>query len=346
VARAIAKEVQVRLTPKEQVQLARSCQVDPKAYEAYLKGRYHWKKRTLEGLTKSAEYFQRAIERDPSYAAAYAGLADSASRLGFWEDVAPEEGCARAKVAALKAIEIDNTLAEAHAALWYASLHYDFNVRTAEQAAQRALELDANNGFAVQGLACCLMVRGRAEEAAAEALRAAQLEPLNMALQWTAAGSHYLARQYDTAIDLSLRILELDSKFAPPSHWVLGLSYVQKRIYEQAADEMEAAVQISEGSPFYVGALGHVYAVAGRKEDALKVVSELEDLSTRRHVSPFWAGMIYSALCQKNEAFQCLERALEERAPWIAYLKVFPWFDDLRSDARFYKMLQRMNIPI
>ena len=116
--------------------------------------------------------------------------------------------------------------------------------------------------------------------------------------------------------------------------------------HEQAADEMEAAVEISEGSPFYVGALGHVYAVAGRKEDALRIVSELEDLSIRRHVSPFWGGMIYSALCQKNEAFQCLERALEEHAPWIAYLKVLPWFDDLRSDARFYKMLQRMNIPI
>jgi TolB-like protein len=227
VARAIANEIQVKLTPEEQMQLRRTRQVNAQAYEAYLKGRYHWNKRDLEGLTKGAEYFQKAIDSDPTYAAAYAGLADSASRLGFWADVAPAEGCARGKAAALKAIEMDNTLAEAYAALWYSSLHYDFDVRAAEEAAQRAIELGPNNAFAVQGRECCLMVRGRAEEAAAEGLRAVQLEPLSLALQWTAGMAHYFSRQYDKAIALSEKILELDPRFAP-SHYTLGLVFVQK----------------------------------------------------------------------------------------------------------------------
>jgi TolB-like protein/Flp pilus assembly protein TadD len=286
VACAIAKEVQVKLTPHEQLQLARSRQVDPKAYEAYLKGRHHWNKRNLEGLTRGAEYFQKAIESDPTYAAAYAGLADSASRLGFWADVPPAEGCARGKAAALKAIEMDNTLAEAYAALWYASLHYDFDVRAAEEAAQRAMELDPYNAFAVQGRECCLMVRGRAEEAATEGLRAMQLEPLSLVLQWTASISLYFARQYDESIALSEKILELDPQFAP-SRFALGLAFAQKPMHERAVSEMELAVQISQRGPLYLGYLGHIYGATGRKEDAFKIINELRELSKQRHISPF-----------------------------------------------------------
>ncbi len=345
VAHAIARQIQVRLTPQEQLQLSRSRQVDPKAYQAYLKGRYHWNKRNLQGLTKSAEYFQKAIESDPTYAAAYAGLADSASRLGFWADVAPAEGCARAKTAALKAIEMDNTLAEAYAALWYASLHYDFDVRAAEEAAERAIELDPHNAFALQGRECCLMVRGRAEEAAAEGLRAVQLDPLSLVLQWTAGIALYFARQYDKVIALSEKILEVDPQFAP-SRFALGLAFVQKRMYERAVDEMEQAVQISQREPFYLGFLGRVYGAVGRKEDAFKIINELTGLSKQRHISPFWAGLIYAALGEEDEAFLCLERARQDHAPWMAYLKAPPWFDSLRSDPRYYSLLQRMNIPI
>jgi TolB-like protein/Flp pilus assembly protein TadD len=345
VADAIVKEIQVKVTPEEQAQLGRTRRVTAEAYEAYLKGRFYWNKRNLEGLTKGAEYFQKAIDNDPTYAAAYAGLADSGSRLGFWADVVPAEGCARGKAAALKAIEMDNTLAEAYAALCYASLHYDFNVRTAEEAAQRAMELDRKNGFAVQGRVCCLMVRGRAEEAAAEGMRAVELEPLSLALQWTAGVAIYFARKYDEAIALSQKMLELDSLFAP-SRYLLGLAFVQKRMHEQAVGEMEAAVRISQRQPFYLGFLGCVYGAVGRKEAAFKIIEELKETSKQRHVSPFWSGLIYSSLCENDEAFFWLERALEERAPWMVYLKAPPWFDNLRSDARYYRLLQRMNIPI
>jgi len=345
VARAIAAEIRVKLTPEEQAQLRRTRQVDAQAYEAYLKGRYHWNKRDLEGLMKGTEYFQKAIERDPTYAAAYAGLADSASRLGFWTDTKPEDGCARGVAAARKAIEMDNTLAEAYAALCYSSLQYDFNICAAEEAAERAIELDPHNAFAFQGRAICLAARGRAEDAVAEISRAMQLEPLSMVLQWTASIFLYFARQYDEAIALSQRGLELDPQFAP-LRWTLGFCFVQKRAYQQAVDEMEEAVRLSRRSPFYLGALGHAYGASGRRDDALKVIREMQELSKKRHVSPYWPGLIYAGLGEKDEAFQWLERALEEHAPWIVYLKAPPWFDNLRSDSRYYGLLQRMRIPI
>jgi TolB-like protein/Tfp pilus assembly protein PilF len=344
-ARAIASEIQVKLTPQEQMQLARVRQVDPQAYDCYLKGRYHWNKRDLEGLTKGSEYFQEAVDRDPAYAAAYAGLADSASRMGFWTDAAPEEGCARGKIAALKAIELDNTLGEAYTALSYASLHYDFNIRAAEEAAQRAIQLDPYNATALQMRALCLAVKGQAEDAVAEILCALRLEPLTINFHWNTGIFRYFARQYDEAIALCHKALELDPKYAP-LHWTLGLAFVQKRMYAQAVDESEEAVQISRRAPFFLGALGHIYGAVGRREDALKVISELVALSKQRHVSPYWTGMIYATLGENDEAFLWLERALQEHAPWMAYLKAPPWFDNLRTDSRYYSLLQSMNIPV
>ncbi len=344
-ARAIANEIQVKLTPEEQAQLRPTRRVDAEAYELYLKGRHYWNKRNLEGLMKGAEYFQKAVERDPTYAAAYAGLADSASRLGFWTDTPPEEGCARGKAAALKAIELDSTLSEAYSALWYASLHYDFDICAAENAVRRAIELDPHNTFALQGRACCLMARGRAEEAVAEILHAVQLEPLTMVLQWTAGACHYCARQYDQAIDLSERSRERDPTFTPTC-FTLGCAFVQKGMYGPAVNELEKAVEISRREPFYLGTLGYIYGAVGRRQDALKIVSELNELSKHRHVSPYWTGLIYVALSEKDEAFHWLERAYQERAPWMAYLKTAPWWDNLRSDPRYYSLLQRMNIPL
>jgi tetratricopeptide (TPR) repeat protein len=345
VAAAIAKEIQIKLTPEEQAQLRRTRQVDAQAYEFYLQGRYHWDRRDLGGLTKGAEYFQKAVDRDPTYAAAYAGLADSASRLGFWMDTAPEDGCARGKAAALKAIELDTSLSEAYAALCYVGVHYDFNIPFAEQAARRAIELDPRNVFALQGRALCLMQRGLAEDAAAEILRAVKLEPLSMVLQWNAATFLWFARQYDRAISQTQKVLELDSK-AAQAYWILALNLVQKKKYDDAVDAMQQAVQLSGSSPLYVGTQGYVFGAAGRREDALRVRNELHELSKCRHVSPHWFGLIYAALDEKDEAFVWLDRAHQERAPWIGYAKAIPWFDNLRSDPRFYCLLQRMNIPI
>jgi len=344
-ARAIASEIQVKLTPQEQMQLARVRQVDPEAYDCYLKGRYHWNKRTLEGLTKAMEHFQEAIERDPTYAGAHAGLADSASRLGWWIDLAPEEGCLRGKAAALKAIELDKTLAEGHAALWFPLLSFDYNISAAEEAVERAIELDPQSAFALQGRACCLMARGRTEESFAEALRAARLEPFTMVLLWNAALFGYIARQYDEAIELCQKGLELDPKFAP-FHWTLGLVYVQRQSYGQAVEHMEEAVRLSHRLSYFLGGLGYVYGAVGRREDALRIVGELGERCRQRHVSPYWTAMIYAALDDKDATLLWLERGREDHAPWMIYLKSPPWFDNLRSDSRYYRLLQRMNIPV
>lgn len=345
VARAIAEEIRVKLTPEEQAQLRRTRRVNAEAYELYLKGRYHWNKRNLPGLIKGFEYFQQAIDRDPAYAAAYAGLADTASRLGFWTDSPPEEACARGKAAALRAIEMDNTLSEAYAALAYTSLHYDFDIRASREAAERAIELDPNNPLALQARGLCLAVRGQAEDAVAELGRALQLDPLNAHLFWNKAAFHYFARQYDEAMELSMKGLELDPKSAA-LHWILGLALVQKQMYGKAVEEGEEAAQISGRAPFFLGGLGHIYAAAVREEDALQVIFELGQLSKQRHVSPFWTAAIYATLSRKDEAFLWLEPAREERAPWMVYVKALPWFDNLRADPRFYRLLQRMNIPI
>ena len=344
-ARAIASEIQVKLTPHEQMQLARVRQLDPEAYDCYLKGRYHWNKRTLEGLTKAMEHFQEAIEHDPTYAGAHAGLADSASRLGWWIDLAPEEGCFRGKAAALKAIELDKTLAEGHAALWFPLLSFDYNISAAEEAVERAIELDPQSAFALQGRACCLMARGRAEESFAEALRAARLEPFTMVLLWNAALFGYIARQYDEAIELCQKGLDLDPKFAP-FHWTLGLAYVQRQWYGQAVEHMEESVRLSHRLSYFLGGLGHVYGAVGRREDALQIVGELEERCRQKHVSPYWTAMIYAALGDKDATLLWLDRAREDHAPWMIYLKSPPWFDNLRSDSRYYRLLQRMNIPI
>jgi tetratricopeptide (TPR) repeat protein len=277
---------------------------------------------------------------------ALTALADAASQLGFWTDAPPEEACARGQAAALKAIEVDNILSEAYAALAYANLHYDFDIRATREAAERAIELDPNNPLALQGRGLCLAVRGQAEDAVAELGRALQLEPLNLHLLWNKATFHYFARQYDESIAQSIKALDLDPKSAP-LHWLLGLNFVQKQMYGKAVEEGEGAVQISGRAPFFLGNLGYIYGAVGRKEDALKIIRELEELSKQRHVSPYWHGMTYAAFPdKKDEASLWLERARQDHSPWMIYLKGAPWFDSLRSDQRYYSLLQRMNIPI
>jgi len=344
VAQAIAREIQVKLTPEEQIRLARGHTVNPEAYVAYLKGRYHWNKRTLEGMSKGVQYFQQAIDRDPLYAAAHAGLADSASRLGFWGHVRPEEGCLKAKSAASKALEIDGTLADAHTALAWSLLHYDWSFLAAEKECRHAVELDPRSALAAQALCCCLMAMTRLEEGVSEAMRAAQLEPLSLAMQWTAGAMLYHARQFDRAIVESRKCLELDQTFPPP-RWTIALSLLHTRSDDTGIPELENAIEATDRNQFFMGALGYCYAIRQRKEDALKVLGQLEEISKQRYVSPYWHAVIRGALGEKDEAFRLLEAAYRERSVWMVYVKVAPFFDPLRSDPRFPDLLGRMNFP-
>ena len=338
-AHTIATEIRVKLTPQEELRFARAHKVNPEAYEAYLKGRFYWNKRTLDGFTKASQYFQQAIDKDPSYAAAYAGLADTASRLGWWGFVPPKEGCAKAKAAAKKALELDESLADGHAAHGFAILYYDYAARTAEKHCRRSTELDPANPIAAQSLACCLTALGRHDESLAEITRAVQLDPLSTALHWTAGILMFQARQYMRCIEQSRKGLELDPSF-PALHWNIGLALVWQGNHPEGLKELEFASQAAGRAPYFLGTLGAGYAIAGKTEDALKVVTELSS----KPLTSYWIGMIHASLGDTDSAMPCLERAYWERIPWLPYTAVAPWFDPLRSDPRFQDLLARMDL--
>jgi len=344
VARAVAGEVQVKVSPREQVHLTATRQVDPEAYECYLKGRYYLNKRTFESFTRSAEYFEQAIQKDPRYAAAHAGLADTASRLGFYGYVSPGEGCARGKAAALRAIELDSSSSEGHAALGFCLIHYDCAFVAAEAECRRAVALDPQNPWAALALAISFVVTGRFDEGISETMRLVKLDPVSPA-RWVAGALLYHSRRYDQAIEQAHKCLELDPSFAQ-AKWTIAVSLAAQQASETGISGLEEAVRATSDSQFFLGTLGYCYAKAGKRSDAMIVRSRMRELSRERYVSGYWPATICGALGQSDEAFDLLDAAYQERATWMAYAKVAPFFDDLRSDRRFDKLLEQINFPL
>ena len=344
VARAVAREIQVKMTPSEQEQLARVHPVDAQAYEAYLKARYYWNKRTGEGFRRGAEYFERAIERDPSYAAAYAGLADCASSAGFWGLTSPSDGCGKAKAAARKSLEIEET-AEGRTSLAIAILHYDFDIVAAEQEFRRALELNPRYPLAYQWYAHCITYPGDPDRGLETVSAGLQLDPLSININTTYVGILWFKRQWERAIEHCRKILELDPHFAT-LRWMLANLYQGSGAYEDAIVERKRGIELSGGHPLFIAGLGDSYAAAGKREDALRVTQELEQLSKHRYVMAYWIALIYAGLKESNTAFRWLEVAREERSPMLAFVKMDPRVDNLRSDPRFSDVMRGMNFPI
>jgi TolB-like protein/Tfp pilus assembly protein PilF len=344
VARAIAREVQIKLTPQEQAQFAQASPVDPESYEAYLKGRYHWNRRVVGGLEKAIGYFQEAISKDPTYGAAYAGLADCLSGLGVWGFVSPNEGCGKAKRLALNALEIDCGLAEAHASLAWATMWHDYDLFAAEREFERSIELNPRYATAHQWFGMSLGLMGRYEEGYTELKRAILLDPCSSVIHWTLGFVYRRARRYDQAIEQHERALELDPNFAQ-GHGGLGFDYLEKGMYEPAISELQKAVQLSQSAPTFLAWLGEAYAVAGHRDEALNVLERLQELSKQRYVTPYIVAGIYAALGKKEEALQWLNSAYGEHAAFMVLLKTEPRFDYLRSDPHFQDILRRMNFP-
>ena len=343
VARAIVAEIQAKLTPSEREQLARSRPVNPEAYEAYLKGRFYWNKRTPAGVKKGAEYFQQAANKDPTYAAAYTGLADCAGVAGFWGFASPAEGCGRAKAAALRALEIEDT-AEAHASLGFAILHYDFDYLSAEKELQRAIALNPRCANAHQWYGHYLMYIGRFDEAVVETAQALKLRPLSLVFHTSHAATFWVSRQWDRAIEVCRAAFELDSNSAPVS-CCLAHVYQGKGAYDDAICERQRTVELSGGAPFFIAELGGTYAAAGKRAEAVRILERLNDLSKEHYVSAHSLALIYTGLRQMDEAFECLAKAYQERSAIMAWLRVDPRLDNLRSDPRFQDLLRRMNFP-
>src|SRR2546425_177801 len=351
IQREIAKEItgnlRLKLSGPEQSRLAKHYTENPEAYQLYLKGRFYWNKRTEEGVRKGIEYFQQAIEKDPTYALAYTGIADCYSLETLHIDVgslSPSEAAPKAKAAAMKALELDDTLAEAHTSLAFIKLNFDWDWTGAEREFKRAIELNPNYSNAHHWYSHYLMAMGRIEESLAESKRALELDPLSLITN-VHLGWHYLnAHQYDLAIEQLSKALEMDPNFGV-GHWYLGLADAQKERYSEAENELRKAKELLKDSLVVEADTGYVYAVSGKKDQALKVIDELKELSKRRYVSSYHVAMIYLALKEKDQAFEWLENAYRERSDLLVYLKVEPRLDSLRSDQRFADLVRRVGLP-
>jgi TolB-like protein/DNA-binding winged helix-turn-helix (wHTH) protein/Flp pilus assembly protein TadD len=342
VARTIAHQIHVTLTPGQQSRPPSRANLVPEAYEAYLKGRYYWNKRTGDGLQKALIYFQQAINKDPTYGAAYSGLADCNSGLAWHGFKSPAEALPKANAAALKAIEIDPQSAEAHASLGLVLTH-QWDWAEAETEFKQALRLDPRYANAHHWYGDYLSIMGRHDEALLEARQALELDPLNLMIGTWVGRRYYLAHQYDLALEQGRNTEELDANFAA-AHLLLGEDYVQLGQHDQGLAELQTAANLSGNSPLYLAQVAVAYASAGKTSEALKIIAQLQTISNTRYVSPYGVAQIYAALSDKEQTFNWLHAAYDDRAVWMSYLAVDPVFDSLRSDQRFQDLLRRTHL--
>ncbi len=339
----VIKSLTLTLATQENRDVGSRYRASAEAYQAYLKGRYFWSRRTSEGLKKGAECFEKAILKDPGYALAYAGLADCYNMLAAYGVASPQEVWPRAKAAAIKALNIDNELAEARAPLAVTRMGYEWDWEGAKRECQLALSHSPGYAMAHDYYAEYLIATGALEQAMAEVMRALALEPLSLVVNRDLGCVLYFMRRYEEAIEQLRNTVELDPNFGV-GHWSLAWAYERNGMYKEALAELRKAIALSGGSARMIGEMGHAYAAAGKRGEAEKVLQELAAMSERRYVSPYEMAIVYTALGEKGRAFRWLEKACEHR-PWaLVYLKVEPKLDPLRSDPRFQKLLQRLGL--
>jgi len=343
IANEISEKLRLSLTGEEKQRLAKRFTRNSEAYQLYLKGRFYWNRRTTEGLRKGIEYFQQAIEKDPGYALAYSGLADSYNVLPFYSAMTPLEAYSQAKAAATKALEIDETLAEAHTSLAHALWNYDWDWPGAAREHKRSLELNPNYPTAHHWYGWFLSVMGRSEEAVRESRRALELDSLSLVANASLGWVYYHCRQSDLAVDQLCKTLELDPHF-PLAHHNLGLCYSQRGRYEEAAAEFQEALKLGE-NPRTSAALIGTYGRSSRRGEAQTMLQELIQAAKTKFVSPYFLATACAGLGENERAFEWLETAYRERSDWMAYLKVDPELDRLRSDPRFAALLRRVGLP-
>ncbi|MFQ5724209.1 MAG: protein kinase, partial [Terriglobia bacterium] len=345
IARAITEKLVPRLTPEQEQQVTRRYTENTEAYQLYLRGRYHWNQRTPEGVRRGLEYFEEALQKDPLFALAYAGVADSyAVGNGSYLGLTPQEARPRAKAAVMKALDIDDTLAEAHTTLADGLLYYDWDWEGAEREFRRAIELNPNYATAHQWYAEYLWAMGRHDEAIAQARLAWQSDPLSLIVNTTVGITLYYARRYEQAIDQFHQVLEMDDRFVP-ARIQLVRAYGQKGMLNEAIAEAQKVMSLTQGAPGGLAELAYAYAVAGKKDEAEKLLNELERLFQAKRVSPTTIALVYAALDDKDQAFAWLEKAYDVRDGGLIWFKEDPRLDPLRDDPRFQDLLRRMNFP-
>jgi TolB-like protein/DNA-binding winged helix-turn-helix (wHTH) protein/Flp pilus assembly protein TadD len=344
VAGAIADQIRINLTPREQAALKNVKVVNPDAYESYLKGRYFWNKRTADGLKVALAYFKQAIDEDPKYAQAYSGLADTYALLGDWQYavMTPKEAFPKAKAAAIKALELDSTLGEAHNSLAFVLEGFDWDFDSAGKEFQRAIELNPGYATAHHWYAWHLSLVGRFDEAIAEMRKAENLDPLSLIINADLAELLGLAHSYDESIRQSRKTIEMDPNFAL-AHNQLAQAYLQKQMYDEAVAELQEAVKLSGGGPTCIANLARAYVASGKRKEAVKLLSDLKRRSNPGYSNAAEIAMIYASLGDTDQAMNWLEKGYEERFNPGVLLR--PGFDPLRSDSRFQNLVHRIGLP-
>jgi eukaryotic-like serine/threonine-protein kinase len=345
IAEDISEKLKLKLSGEDKKQLSKRYTENTEAYQFYLKGRYFvTSKRTEEWIKKGIEYFQKAIDLDPNYALAFSGIAEAygflASSTGGWS---PREAYPKAEAAALKALELDDSLGEAHCSLGFAQLLYDWNFAEAEREFKKAIELSPNYPNSHDGYGFYLKAVGRHAEAIEKCKQAQQLDPLSPFAHVSLGYAYYFARDYDRAVEECRKALEMD-KHSTFAHRNLGLAFLQQGKLEKAIEALNNAVRFSQGGLAFESYLGFAYAVAGKRNEALEVLASLEDLDRERYVPAYNFAIIYAGLGDADKAFEWFERARKERSGFLPFLKVEPVVDSLRNDSRFDELLEKIGL--
>jgi TolB-like protein/Tfp pilus assembly protein PilF len=343
IAQKISSNLRLRLSGAEQSRITKHYTESPEAYQLYLKGRFYWNKRTGEALKTSVEYFNQAIEKDPNYALAYAGMADAYNLMPVYSAGSAKEYLPKARTAAMKALQIDDTLAEAHASLAIVLGGYDRNFAESNREFQRAIELNPNYPTAHHWYGGNLAEMGRFDEGIAELKRAQELDPLSLIINADLGEVYTWARQYDKAIEQLRKTIEMDQSFYY-AHWHLGLAYALKGSIQEGIAEYQKARSLDD-DPWVLALLGRAYAASGKKDEALKILDQLKENAKRRYVREYIFAVVYAGLDEKDQAFQWLEKGYQDRAHDLIYIKVDPLLDNLRSDPRFADLVRRVGLP-
>jgi serine/threonine protein kinase/Tfp pilus assembly protein PilF len=341
----ISEKLQLKLTRAEKKRLTKRQTENPEAYRLYLKGRHHWERWTEDGFHKAIEHFQQAIEKDPSYALAFSGVADSYVLLGWNSYLPPKDAFPKAKMAAMRALRLDPDLGEAHTPLATVLWLHDWQWQQAREEFERSLALNPAYPTANHYYAEYLMTMGRHAEAIEKMKNSQELDPLSLIISVAIGWAFYMARRYDEAIEQLRRTIELEPNY-PMTCWILGLALRKSGRYDIAIREGEKGVELSGGSPLMSAALAQTLAIAGKRKRAVKILGELTKLAKQKYVSPYFFAGIHIGLKEAERAMEYLEKAYEDHSHWLIYLHIDPSMDPLRDKPRFQHLLRRVGLPL
>jgi len=344
IASAITDKLQLKLSGENARGITKHYTENNEAYQLYLKGRFYWNKRTVDGLKQAATYYQQAIEKDPGFALAYSGLADTYALFSAYSVASPKESMPEAKAAAMKAIELDSSLAEPHATFGVYYSGYEYNLKAAEDELKRAVQLNPNYPTGYHWLALTLVPLGKDDEAIATARRAEQLDPLSAIISADTAFDFFLLHRFDEAIAQAQHTLQIDPNFYY-AHYLMGKAYNQKRMYKEALAELRKAVELSP-DPIVRATLAQSLVLSGQRAEATKLIDELKSESTRRYIPNYFLATTYLALGDRDTALTMLEKDLDEHCIYLQWIALDPELDGLRNDPRFAALVQKVGVGL